>query len=382
MRKNKEELDKIKRKNNCHMLWSWSRYNCYKNSPFEFYLKYILKMKEDRTDSIYSASGTACHTILEKYYNKEIQYSDMITEYEDSLFIFNNANLKYDRCNDEKNNNIAFKYESSIKHFFLNHRVVLGKVQIEKFITVKVGNFVFIGYIDFIHKNENDFIITDFKTSSIYTGEKISKECGQLILYAEALRQLGVPLENIKIRWNFLKYATVKMPQANGELRSSNIIRCELGEKLKSNVKMWLNKTKLYSSEEIESYLDMLVMTNSVDCLPDDIKSKYEIQDCCVYVPYNQEQIDLLKNDIVDTIIEITKKEKEYKNTKDEKIWWEEITDKKAYYFANLCGYSGRLHKPYGEYIEQFNSNKGENKQNNNTGMVIQEDDLSWLNSI
>jgi len=81
-RKTGEELEKLKKKYNVHQLWSWSRYNCYKNSIFEFYLKYIAKIKEDRDDGIYGVSGNACHGILEKFYSKEIAYEDMLQEYE------------------------------------------------------------------------------------------------------------------------------------------------------------------------------------------------------------------------------------------------------------------------------------------------------------
>jgi hypothetical protein len=374
-RKTGEELEKLKKKYNVHQLWSWSRYNCYKNSVYEFYLKYIAKVKEDRDDGIYGVSGNACHGILEKFYSKEIEYEDMLQEYENVLFTFNAGELKYDRTNEEKNNNIANKYESCLRHFFQNHKVINNKkVEIEKFIIVKVNNFIFQGYIDFIHKEDGCFIITDWKTSSIYTGKKIDKEKGQLVLYAEALIQLGVPLEQIKIRWDFLKYVIVEVQQANGKTTERNIARNEIGNSLKSNAKMWLNKAKCYSEEEVESYLELLSMTNDINSLPEDIKIKYKISDCYVYIPYSQEEIDKLKSDIVDTIIDISKKECEYMKTKDENVWWEEITDSESYFFANLSGYSSYLHKPYAEYLEKRKSfiNSADSK----------EDDLSWMDNL
>ena len=373
-RKTGEELEKLKEKYNCSMLWSWSRYNTYKNSVYEYYLKYILKVKEDRDDGIYGVSGNACHSILEKFYSKEIKYEDMLQEYENALFTFNAGELKYDRTNEVKNNNIAQKYESCIRHFFQNHNIINKKVEIEKFIIIKINSFIFQGYIDFIHKEDNCFIITDWKTSSIYTGKKIDKEKGQLVLYAEGLRQLGIPLDKIKIRWDFLKYVIVEVQQANGKTTERNISRNEIGKSLKSNVKMWLNRAKRYSDEEINSYLDLLSMTNDISCLPEDIQIKYNIQDCYVYIPFTQEEINKLKSDIVNTIFDISKRESKYIKTKDENVWWEEITDAQSYFFANLSGYSANLHKPYAEYLEK--------RKNRIESADSKEDDLLWMEGL
>ena len=373
-RKTKEELEELKKKYNCSMLWSWSRYNCFKNSIYEYFLKYIAKIKEDRDDGIYGVSGNACHGILEKFYLKEIKYEDMLQEYENSLFTFNAGELKYDRTNEEKNNNIANKYESCLRHFFQNHITINKKVEIEKFIIIKINSFIFQGYIDFIHKEDDCFIITDWKTSSIYTGKKIDKEKGQLVLYAEGLKQLGVSLDKIKIRWNFLKYVIVEVQQANGKVIERNIVRNEIGSSLKSNVKMWLKKEKCYSEEEIESYLDLLTMTNDINSLPKDIQAKYKISDCYIYIPITVEEIEKLKSEIISAIVDISKKDCEYLKTKNEKVWWEEITDAQSYFFANLSGYSANLHKPYAEYLEKRKAhiNSADSK----------EEDLSWMNNL
>ena len=46
-RKTGEELEEIQKKYNVDRLWSWSRFNSYHNSPYEYFLKYIAKKKED-----------------------------------------------------------------------------------------------------------------------------------------------------------------------------------------------------------------------------------------------------------------------------------------------------------------------------------------------
>ena len=45
-RKTKEELKEITKKYDVNRLWSWSKFNTYHNSPYEYYLKYIIKKPE------------------------------------------------------------------------------------------------------------------------------------------------------------------------------------------------------------------------------------------------------------------------------------------------------------------------------------------------
>lgn len=323
------------------------------------------------------------HDILEKFYNKQIKYEDMVVLFKDALFTLELGGLKFDRTNEEKNKSISDKYAFNMKHFFKNHTAILTNVDLERFLAIKVGNFLFQGYADLVKKDDDgNFIIQDWKSSSIYMGQKIEKESGQLILYAEGLHQLGVPIEKIKACWNFLKYCTVTTQQANGKTTERNIERCKLGESLKSNAKMWLKKCG--HEDEIDSLLDLLKQTNSIDVLPDDVKEKYCITDCYVFVPLSQEIIDKLKVQIIDTLREIKTNEVEYKKTLNDKLFWDKNVEKESFYFATLCGYSANLHKPYAEYLEKLKqSNEDKNKVFSGIGSeAVKEDDLSWLDSI
>ena len=108
-RKTREELNEICSQLKVKTLDSWSKYHCYKQDHWEAFLKYVLHEKEDRTNGIYAVSGGYCHDIIEKLYNGEIKYEDMIDLYEDSLLTMNIAELKYDRNDAEKNEKIANK---------------------------------------------------------------------------------------------------------------------------------------------------------------------------------------------------------------------------------------------------------------------------------
>lgn len=375
MRKTLEELNEIKKQYNVDTLWSWSRYNTYKSDHYAYFLKYIQHIPEDRQNSIYAVSGGYAHDILEKYYNGSIKQDQMLEEYEDSLFTMNLAELKYDRSDEDKNEAIALKYENCMKHFFKYHYKPKDLAMVlESFCLIKItDDIIFNGYIDNcgVYKDENGekrIVITDYKTSTIYKGEKLEKESGQLYLYAEGIRQkTKLPLDHITIRYLFMKYVNVSCLQANGKWKERQIERNQIGVKLISSIKMWLTKLG-YNHDD---YVEDVILNNSLNNLPDDVKEKFIITDCYVELPLNEEIIDDLKQDIIETITEINQKTNEYNQTKNEKLFWFEVTEKDEYFLAVLSGYSRKLHKPYDEYLTE--------KEMFNTEQKQEDDDSDFL---
>lgn len=394
-RKTYEELKKIMEQENVSRIWSWSKFNCFKTSPFEYYLKYIKHADEDRQDCIYTSTGSLAHDIIERFYTGQIKHEDMIGEFEDGwITLYNIAQLKFDRNNEEKNNSIGEKYYLDLQHFFNNHTPLKFKPILEQFVKVKIGSHLFHGYIDCCFKDDEDcYNIIDWKTSTVYKGDKAKKECGQLIMYLLSLVEAGIPIDKIRIAWNFLKYCTVQYEQANGEVKTRDIERFELGEKLQSNLKVWLKK--LGYKEQMDEYLKMVIDTNGIECLPEDVQAKYKITDCYVYVDVTEDLINYWKDDIITTIKDISLREKDYEETNSENVWWDtdESVKSQSYYFSTLCGYSGNLHKPYGEYLKRLEAAKsggdmfsGVGGVTTTSGNVIEnksnEVDLSWLNNI
>ena len=177
MRKTSEELQQIMKKENVSRIWSWSRFNSFHNSPYEYYLRYIKKEKEDRQDSIYVSTGGISHNILEKFYLNKIKYDDMLGEFRDGWTVaFDISDLKFNRTDEESNQKISDNYYSDLKHFFTHHKVIKGNILIEQFIKTRIGNSLFQGYIDVCFKDEKGiYHILDWKTSSIYKGKKAEK---------------------------------------------------------------------------------------------------------------------------------------------------------------------------------------------------------------
>ena len=391
-----EELENIKKKHNVQRLWSWSRMNTYMTSKFEYFLKYILKSQEDRCDSCYTTLGTICHDTLDKFYEGKINYEGMIEDYNDgfttAIVI---ADLKFNRSDEEKNKSIGEKYNENLVHFFNNHTVYKHKLLVEKPIVVDINGNIFVGYMDGVYKDEDgNYRILDFKSSSIYTGKTLEENSGQLTIYAIGLNQLGIPWDKISAAFNFLKYCTIKYQLKKGDIKYRNVERCKIGESLQSNAKTWLN----HFGYEPDEYLKEMLDTNSIDCLPDEVKEKYEITDCHVEVDLSALAISKWTDLITTTLKDIELREKDYEETKSFQCFWddEESVKEQSYYFANLCSYSATKHLPYKAYLEKFEAaQKGDdifanlglgNDTISSSDNVINnkndEIDLSWLNNI
>lgn len=396
-----EELQTLMKNEGVSRIWSWSKWNCFHTSPYEYFLKYILHKKEDRTDCIYTTTGGIAHDIMERRYTGKLPYEQMIDDFEDGwVTAFNIAEMKFDRNSPEKNDKISQKYYENLRHFFMNHTPLKYKPVIEQFVKAKIGDNLFQGYIDVCFKDdEGNFNILDWKTSSIYKGKKAENECGQLVVYAIGLNQQGVPMDKIRICWNFLKYVSIQYEQANGAVKTREVERCKIGESLQTNAKMWLKK--LGYADQVDDYLKLLLDTNDIECLPKEVQEKYIISDCYVYVPLTDELINRWKEIIISTINDIELREKDYEETHSDKAFWDtdESVEAQSYYFSTLCGYSPNLHLPYKAYLERTEKAKDgdvfsgvgsstvESSPVAQTNKVIHEKssenvDLSWLDNI
>lgn len=398
MRLTNEQLQKVKDKYGVAELYSWSKINTFMTSPYEFYLQYVLHTKPDRDNSAYAPIGGCVHQIIEDLYNNKIEYNDMESAFEDAwITAIDIADLRFVRGDEEKNRNIADKYKTSLQHFFANHRRIQRKIELERFLCAKIGDYVLQGYADAITKTDNDeFMIVDWKTSSMFTGKDLVEKSGQLVVYSIALMQLGVPLEKIKPCFCMLKYCNVEITQKNGNKKVRTIERYKLGESLSTNVRMWL-KDYGCNEVEIDTYLKQLIDSNSIKCLPIDVQNKFFIDDCYVFVPLTQKLIDDWTDTIITTIKDIELRLNDYNQTQSINCFWdtEESVKAQSYYFSNLCSFSPNLHLPYQTYLKRIEA--AQNGQDMFSGLLgssvvsqssnvinnkKDEIDLSWLDNI
>ena len=212
-------------------------------------------------------------------------------------------------------------------------------------------------------------------------------------MYAIGLSQAGVPIDKIKICWNFLKYVSIQYQQKNGAVKTREVERYKIGESLQSNAKMWL---KAFGYEdEADEYLKLLIDTNNIEVLPEEVQEKYVMSDCYVYVPLTKELIDKWENEIISTIKDIAMREKDYQNTESEMCFWDtdESVQSQSYYFSTLSGYSANLHKPYKAYLDRLDAAKNDVNVFDGVGSEVDDNvvmisnnmcdtDLSWLDNI
>ena len=336
MRLTNEQLKEVMKKYGVNELYSWSKINCFMTSPYEYLLKYILHKNEDVDNCAYAPMGGICHSIIERLYENQITYQDMVEEFDDGwITAIEIADLKFDRNDVVKNNNIKEKYKENLYHFFKTHNMIQSNVAIEKFVAAKIDKWVLQGYVDAIYKDDDGYYnIIDWKTSTKYSGKTAEEKCGQLIVYAIGLNQQGIPMDKIKICWNFLKYVSIQYQQKNGTVKTREVERCRIGESLQSNAKMWLKA----GGYDVDEYLKLLLDTNSIECLPNDVKEKYVISDCYVYVPLTDKLIDKWITEISTTLKDIMLREEDYKETENDKVFWdtEESVKAQSYYFSTL----------------------------------------------
>ena len=400
MRLTYEETQAIKDKYGVDTIWSFSRFDKYRSSQYEYMLKYLKKLPDNHEKpSAYAVLGGLVHDQLEGLYNGTIPYEEMAENFED-IWMANIeiTGLVFDRSDSDKNESIKNKYYENLVRFFKNYKQLPYKLQCERYVIIKItDDIIFGGYMDAVFKDENGFYtIEDFKTSTKYSKQALIDHSAQLVLYSQGLHQMGVPKDKIKCRFNFLKYVDVDCLQANGKVTTRSIERQDIGNKLSSSAKMWLKKAGC-TEEEIFEYLEEFKLTNDITCLPQEVQDKYTFNDCYVYIDDIWGFYKTLKQEIIETVGEINQKVEIYNKFMSigdiesaENMFWdnEESVKKQSYYYANLCGYNASTMKPYKQYLDKLDSEKNgnifgvvkgkkvEDSNNNNN------DDFDWLNEI
>lgn len=386
-----EQQQRIMAKYGCTRLWSWSKINTFMTSQYEYFLSYVKHIPTDRNDCAYTVLGTLAHETIEGYYEGTVTYDEMIDNFRDGwLTAVDIADLKLDRNDDEKDVKLKRRYKENLELFFQHHTPYEHNLKIEMPITAKIGNSVFVGYIDAMYKDDDgNYTILDFKTSSKYVGKALEEHAGQLTIYAIGLNQRGVPMEKIRAGFNFLKYATVRYKQKNGAVKEKIVERSKLAEGIETNCRIWLREFGY--GDDADTYIKQLYDANDVKCLPKSVADMYSVEDCHVYISLTQKDIDKWTNLIDNTIKEIEWCEREYEETGSEEAFWDtrDRIEEQSYYFATLCAYSRKLHKPWDMYCEQLEEKKnGLNLPGMNIGNVStktvknKNDDMAWLDEL
>lgn len=306
-------------------LWSYSKVSGIHNCMWEYYLGRIKKEKGE--DNIYSLLGTSSHDILEALYNDNIKYEDMADRFESEFLDVELSDFHF-TSDEERNEKMSADYKKDISNFFSTHEKIPHKVLTEKLVWIDVRSNIFLGYVDAIFKDDNScYHIIDWKTSTIFKPSDLHEKQKQLLLYALSLNQLGIPLDKLKIAWNFLKYSNIEfahMINVTYNVKDKSKTSCCKKEEWVSKVKPQLRayiKDLIpdITSKDLKLLADACVEENSLDNLPDEIrdvvKSKFELSNVVrtarrskwVKEASIQTQLrkDLKNNDVLDIEIEM-----------------------------------------------------------------------------
>lgn len=322
-------------------IWSYSRLTTLDTCTHEYYLARILKKPQKQ--NIYGLSGGIAHDILEKLYNNEIKYEEMAGIFEREFMAIELGDYKFS-TDPDKNRKMRETYKQNVKLFFENHIPMDGKVSNELEVWIDVDGHVFIGYIDNILKDKDgNYIITDYKTSGIteYTGAKKVQKSMQLLLYALALMQIGVPQEKIKCRWNFMKYTKIGIHYKTKAKKDNEKYKETIGERTKwvDKVQKQLRKDMIafytnLEEWEIDLMLNECIQNNNLDTIDESISKNYILSDAYVYADVTDETIQALKDYLIGQI-----ELEQSKDKNNEEDWSrEEIPDGGNFYCATLCG--------------------------------------------
>lgn len=318
-------------------IYSFSRLSTFKNCEYEYWLNYVKKLP--KLQNCYGDIGGIVHDLVQSIQRNEITNEQAIEEFNQNLLRLELIGRVF------PSDKVKQNFTECITHFFNNYKVVEAeKFEIEREIYTQIGerNIVILGYLDILYHFKDDVIeIQDYKTSTMFSAKDLPEKSRQLVLYAYALRK-DYNIEVTSIKFNMLKYATVSWQGAT-KLRSVNYQRNQICEKLKNEFKKDLKKL---GKPELEANF-IIAEAIQTNIIPEELKDKYQINDCFIEVPLTDESISELENYVDNTVIKITNKDS---NNEDD--WKSTDLNKNSFYCSTLCGMKKQC-KYYKQYIEK-----------------------------
>ena len=163
------------------MRWSFSSVNTYNTCPQAFRLGYLDALP--RVDNAFSDWGTFMHSLMEKYFRGEAEFFELsqiyVNEYQNNVrcqFPFNKF------CDlSERYYNAGKEYLDKFEGLFEGCEVIGVELKVQ----LMIEGRPFVGVIDLLLKDGDDYIIADHKSKGRWTSKReLSEYARQLYLYA------------------------------------------------------------------------------------------------------------------------------------------------------------------------------------------------------
>lgn len=341
-------------------VYSHSRLSTMNTCEWEYYNTYVLRNRGQ--NNFYTEMGSQIHLGMEQIYGDGVDISQVNDDFESKLLELEMLGINL------PNEKIGAAWKSDMRHFLANFNKIDKKMIQEKLIVFEVADGIWMqGYIDSILPSDQGkpyVDIIDWKTSSRFSGKKLDEAGRQLLMY-----KLGIEsttnLKVDKIMWFMIKYLYVCWKLKNGKIKKK---MCNRGKWVKEMSKTFEKEMLKSGIDELEigMLIDQAVRDNSIDNLPDEIKSKYWIEDCFVEYEATPEKEEELKQYVIDTVHKIESK------SNDESEWQPiEINKYNSFYCSTLCGHRSSCYA-YKQFLDE-NSGNFEKKKDNG---LINFDDL------
>lgn len=172
------------------MVWSYSRLDAYEDCPYRWFLKYLKKYKE--TDKFYATYGAFIHKILERHYKGELTKDNMLME-----FLTNFS--KEVRGVRPKETTVQKYIEQGSEYLASFTPLPFEMIEVEYKVNFDIDGIPFVGFIDFLGKEDGEYIIVDNKSRDLKPrsgrsrltakDKELDDMLKQLYLYSAAISQ-------------------------------------------------------------------------------------------------------------------------------------------------------------------------------------------------
>lgn len=334
-------------------VYSISRLNCINQCEYQAYLSYIACLP--KKGCVWSLLGGSIHDALEQCIKGEAEESilkDAINKELENLDILG-IDFPLDR---NGNPTLRNNWIANMSKFAQEFKTPKGKFETEKLILLHWKDNIWIqGYIDLIRYDKNGVYIVDWKTSSNYDKKHLIEAGRQLVLYALAIQEEGYTVK--RVSWCMLKYCQTTWMQKNGKPKDKISEWRNYIKDLRSVLEKKLSDMG-YDEVDIDALLFQAEQDNSMECLPDELKSQFKT------VPYVRDY------ELTDEIIEECKQyindsiEKYHKCGNVEKNFHPCDISKESFFCSSLCDFSTSC-KYWKEYCDQLKYKENSEDEDN-----------------
>lgn len=337
MRLTYQQMNGLKKQFGVNRIWSYSRLSTFVDQPFVYRMTYLDPARV-RTNNIYSYFGTICHDIIQDAVEGKIKREDMIKEFDNKVMQWRldpNA-MKF------MNEKVESGYLDNLRHYYSHTDLIPYEVENEKPVCILFNRpdsdkpIVFVGYIDTLYTDGNKWYIMDYKTSSKgdYTGKRLKAHSKQLQIYGIGISQIkGIPLEDIVLRFDMMKYYKVSYLQKNGKWKDSIQERSSWVSTQEKKIRTLLLEHD-YDIFDIDQMVGRANVENNLSSLPDFIQERFKVSNCYIDTELNEEVKKEVEEYVVENVLECERKES---GDIEEEFPEPPIDDSNSFYFHNLA---------------------------------------------